>query len=142
VLNNQDNIRALAPVTTVMLHALGTQFTRFTGTKVQTLDVEGAAKKKSFNFFFPNINFFSIFFFPKEPSRQRCASCIPQAVPQLVSLLVSRQPTTVREAAFALSLTSMSPEGRVAILSMPQVCVCVCVCYRDAALLRRRADVC
>jgi hypothetical protein len=65
VLNNQDNIRALAPVTTVMLHALGTQFTRFTGTKVQTLDVEGAAKKKLFNFFFRKIIFFQFFFSPK-----------------------------------------------------------------------------
>ena len=51
VIDNQDNIRALVPVTTVMMHAL-------------------------------------------EGSRQRCAACIPQAVPQLVSLLVSRQPTT------------------------------------------------
>jgi hypothetical protein len=48
VLNNQDNIRALAPVTTVMLHALGTQFTRFTGTKVKMLDGEGAANKNHF----------------------------------------------------------------------------------------------
>jgi len=77
VIDNQDRIRSLVPVTTVMMHAL-------------------------------------------ESSRQKCAGCIPQAVPQLVSLLVSRQPTTVREASFALSLTSMSADGRKAILSMPQ----------------------
>jgi len=77
VIDNQDRIRAVVPVTTLFLQAL-------------------------------------------ETARARCMSCIPQSVPQLVSLLVSRQPSTVREASFALALTSLSPPGRKAILAMPQ----------------------
>jgi len=77
VIDNQDRIRAVVPVTTLFLQAL-------------------------------------------ETARARCMACIPQSVPQLVSLLVSRQPSTVREASFALALTSLSPPGRKAILAMPQ----------------------
>jgi len=77
VVDNQNKIRALAPVTSVMVQAL-------------------------------------------ETARARSIGCIPQSVPQLVSLLVSKQVTTVRESSFALALTSMSPEGRQAILDIHQ----------------------
>lgn len=75
--DNQDKIRAITPVTSVMVQAL-------------------------------------------EHARARAVSCIPQSVPQLVALLVSKQLATVRESSFALALTSMSPEGRQAILAIPQ----------------------
>jgi len=55
-----------------------------------------------------------------EATRGRALACIPQAIPQLVSLLAAKQPNTVREASFALALTSTSPEGRGAMLDMPQ----------------------
>uniref|UniRef100_A0A7S4K8L0 Vacuolar protein 8 n=1 Tax=Guillardia theta TaxID=55529 RepID=A0A7S4K8L0_GUITH len=62
----------------------------------------------------------SILIHALNPVRARCLSCIPQSIPQLVSLLVSRQVSTVRESSFAIALSSVSQEGRGAILSMPQ----------------------
>jgi hypothetical protein len=135
VLNNQDNIRALAPVTTVMLHALGTQFTRFTGTKVQTLDVEGAAKKNHFQEKKSMKEFYFYFFYRAEPSTLRilhpagsAAAGVPARVPAAYNC--------ARSCLRAVADVHVARGTCRHSLYASGVCVYVRVCYRDAALLR------
>jgi hypothetical protein len=47
---------------------------------------------------------------------------------------VARQANTVREASFALALTSMSQEGRMSILDIAQVILCEYVAFAEELL--------